>query len=120
MRKLYIVQRKDEFDNIINSCPYKKNNCFVIYYKDNNLKYDRFGISVGKKMGNAVERNKYKRQIRSIIDNYKKSYVNYKDYIIILRRGAVEKSYQELENDFSKLMHNIRKELTNEKEKNSI
>ena len=49
MRKLYIVKRKEEFDNIINKCPYKKTNSFVIYYKDNEYKYDRFGISVGKK-----------------------------------------------------------------------
>ena len=55
-------------------------------------------------MGNAVVRNKFKRKIRGIIDNYKKNYIKGKDYIIILRRGAQEKSYQELEKDFLDLM----------------
>lgn len=114
MRKLYIVQRHDEFDSIINNCPSKKNNSFVIYYKDNDYKYDRYGISVGKKIGNAVERNLYKRKIRAIIDNYKKNYVNQKDYIIILRRSAKDKSFQELESDFNNLMHKIRKDFCNE------
>lgn len=114
MRKLYIVQRHDEFDSIINNSPFKKNNSYIIYYKDNNYKYDRFGISVGKKLGNAVQRNHYKRLIRAIIDNYKKCYINHKDYIIILRRSAVNKSFQELENDFNKLMHSIRKDFCNE------
>ena len=51
----------------------------------NNLPYARYGISVGKKLGNAVYRNKKKRQIRSIIDSLEKDYVKAKDYIIILR-----------------------------------
>lgn len=115
MRKLYIVKRHDEFDSIIKNCPSMKNSSFVIYYKDNELKYDRFGISVGKKIGNAVERNTYKRKARAIIDNYKKNYVNQKDYIIILRRSAVDKSFHELESDFNNLMHKIRKDFCNEK-----
>ena len=114
MRKLYIVKRKDEFDNIINSCPSIKNSSFVIYYKDNSFKYDRFGISVGKKIGNAVTRNYFKRKVRAIIDNYKKNYVNQRDYIIILRRSAIDKDFSELEKDFNKLMHNLGKDKNNE------
>ena len=114
MRKLYIVKRKEEFDNIINTCPSKKNSSFVIYYKKNTYKYDRFGISVGKKIGNAVTRNLYKRKIRSLIDNYKKSYVNQRDYIIILRRSAIDKSFAELHIDFEKIMSTIRKDFSDE------
>ena len=77
---------------------------FIIHSKQNELEYDKYGISVSKKLGNAVFRNKYKRKIRSIIDNYKKMYINHEDYIIILRRGAVDKSFQDLEKDFLALM----------------
>ena len=49
-------------------------------------------------------KNQKKRKIRAIVDNYKKVYVNHEDYIIILRRGAIEKSYQDLEKDFLALM----------------
>ena len=104
MRKLYIVKENKDFDKIMNKGICKKNNSFVIYSLSNERPYDRYGISVSKKLGNAVFRNKYKRKIRAIIDNYKKNYINRKDYIIILRRGAVEKNYQELENDFYKIM----------------
>ena len=110
MRKLYIVNRKEDFDEIIKKGEIKKNSSFIIYYRKNDLPYDRYGISVGKKLGNAVFRNTYKRKIRSIIDNYKKNYNNGADYIIILRRSAVEKTFQDMDHDFNKLMHSIRKD----------
>ena len=117
MKKLYIVKHQRDFDKIKKTGNIQKNYYFVIYFLGNKLPYDRFGISVGKKIGNAVHRNKYKRKIRAIIDNYKKIYVNNQDYIIILRERAKDKNYQELENSFLSLMSNIRKELKNEKEK---
>lgn len=111
MRKLYIVKNQRDFDKIIKDGRYRKNSSYVIYYEKNNLPYDRFGISVGKRIGNAVNRNKYKRKLRAIIDNYKKLYVNSQDYIIILRGIAKEKEYKELENEFLQLMDNIRKDI---------
>ena len=104
MKKKYIVKHNYDFEKIMQNGIVKKNNSFVIYSLKNDLSYDKYGISVSKKLGNAVFRNKYKRKIRAIIDNYKKNYINNSDYIIILRRSAVEKSFQELENDFFELM----------------
>ena len=103
MRKLYIVKESKDFDKIIKNNIFNKNKSFVVYM-ENNLKYNRYGISVSKKLGNAVFRNKYKRKIRSIIDNYKKDYNISKDYIIILRRGALDKNFKELTDDLENLI----------------
>ena len=89
---------------------FQKNKSFIIYSIENNLPYDRYGVSVGKKLGNAVYRNKYKRKIRAIIDNYKKLYINNRDYIIILKGSTNEKTYQELNRDFLSLMNHIGKD----------
>ena len=115
MRKLYIVKEKRDFDKIIKNNKVRKSRYYVIYHQENSFPYDRFGISVGKKIGNAVYRNKHKRKLRAIIDNYKKSYVNNQDYIIILRGSAKNIPYQELNDDFLKLMTIIRKDIKNEK-----
>ena len=120
MRKLYIVKNQRDFDRIIKEGRYRKNSSYVIYYEKNNLPYDRFGISVGKRIGNAVNRNKYKRKLRAIIDNYKKLYVNNQDYIIILRGSAKDKDFQTLNNDYTSLMDNIRKDIKKHEENKQI
>ena len=117
MRKLYVVKDSKEFEKIIKNGKVVKNKSYVIYHMNNNLPYNRYVISVGKKIGNAVHRNKYKRRIRAIIDNSKKDYINSQDYIIILRGSAKDKDYQSLEKDFLTLISNIRKEKTNESTK---
>lgn len=104
MKKKYIVREKREFNQLIKTGICKKNNFFVIYYKDNKFDYDRYGISVGTKIGNAVTRNKYKRKMRAIIDNYRKYYHKNRDYIIILRNKALFTSYQDLEKSLFNLL----------------
>lgn len=96
MKKRNIVKTKQEFNNIINRGICIKNKYYVIYSLNNDKDYDNFGISVGKKIGNAVIRNKYKRKIRSIIDIYRKDFVNGKDYIIILRSSALSIDFEEM------------------------
>ena len=60
MKKREIIKNKLEYTNIINNSKYTKNDYFIIYYRKNN-KYNRYGISVPKKTGKAVLRNKIKR-----------------------------------------------------------
>ena len=115
MKKQFIVKHQYDFDRIIKKGHKKKNDIFIIYSEKNGLSYSRFGISVGKKLGNAVFRNRKKRQIRSIIDNLERDYVNNKDYIIILREKGKNLDYQTLN---QKLKSLIMKERTkNEKAK---
>ena len=58
MKKMYIVKHQYDFDKIIKTGYRNKNDIFIVYSMQNNLKYARYGISVGKKLGNAVYRNR--------------------------------------------------------------
>jgi ribonuclease P protein component len=99
MKKYEIVKEHEDFNNIINTGKYKKGKFFVIYNKDNNLDHNRYGIAVSKKNGNAVIRNKLKRQARMILTTNKNMFKNNFDYIIIIKRNAVSVDYKELEED---------------------
>ena len=105
MKKGNIIKKQEDFNRIIQKGRSIKNKNFVIYYEKNSFGYDKYGISVGKKIGTAVVRNKYKRKIRSIIDEYKKDYQNSMNYIIILRKSSLDISYQELKMSFFKLIN---------------
>ena len=105
MKKRDIVKSTRDFEKIIKTGNCKKNKYYIIHYKKNELQFDRFGISVSKKLGNAVFRNKYKRKLRAIIDNYKKLYINKEDYIIILRKQAINEPHEKLEKEFFALMN---------------
>ena len=114
MKKINIIKENDIYNRMIQTIkPYKYKD-YVIYIERNNKNPYQFGFSVGKKIGNAVTRNKIKRQLKSIID--KKVYQNNFYCIIMVRKSILEKKYSEMENDlfsiFSKI--NILKENPNE------
>ena len=111
MDKLHTVKKNLDFSNIIHNGHFVKNNSYVIYYKESGLSSYRFGISVSKKLGNAVYRNKYKRQLRFIIDMNKKNYQNGLDYIIIIRNGYIESNFDLKNKDFVYLINKINNEI---------
>ena len=97
MKKINILKDNRDFSRIIkNNKPFKFKD-YIIYKESKTDEFYKFGISVSKKIGNAVVRNKLKRQIKSIID--KKSYENSFNCIIILRKGILDKSFNEMSND---------------------
>ena len=107
MNKFHTVKKSNDFSNIIHNGKFVKNRSYALYVLANNLDYYRFGISVSKKLGNSVYRNKYKRQLRSIIDKYKKNYQNGMDYIIIIRNGYINLNFEDKDNDFIYLINKI-------------
>lgn len=105
MKKKYIIKESYEYTEIIKLNNSKKNKYYSIYYRRNELDYNRYGISIPKKTGKAFIRNKIKRQIKNIIDqnNIQTSY----DYVIIIRKEILKLSYQEKEKELIILFKKI-------------
>ena len=93
---------------------YYKDNIYSIYIRENKLDRYRFGISVSKKLGNAVNRNYFKRQTRFIIDKYKKNYQNGYDYIIILKKDFPLIDFEEKNSSFESLITKLNNHILKE------
>ena len=105
MKKINILKNSRDFDRIIkNNKPYKFKD-YIIYIERNTNDLYKFGLSVGKKIGNAVNRNKVKRQLKSIID--KKDYQNNFNCIIIVGKGINERSFEERKENLLIALNNL-------------
>ena len=110
MKKINVVKSNEEFNLLMQKGKVLKNKYFVLYMMKNNLDRYRFGISVGKKVCNAVNRNLLKRQVRNILDNHKNLYSKSKDYIIIIRRSSLNEAYSILEENLVYLLKKMERE----------
>ena len=104
MKKIEMIKNHQEFTEIIKNEKYQKNKNFTIYIRKGKYNYPHFGIAVSKKLGNAVERNKLKRRMRVLLDEYKKTLKENNDYIIIMKENTKNLTFEELQNSFQNLI----------------
>ena len=104
MKRIETIKSSRDFTNLIETSKYIKGNDYIIYYKDNNLNKKRFGIAVSSKLGNAVTRNKLKRQTREVVDSLKTLFKNNKDYIIMIRKGCLTSSFENKKDSMKKML----------------
>ena len=97
MRKSYRVKKEQEFQKVFHHGNSVANRQFVVYQIDkSNQSHFRVGISVSKKLGNAVVRNRIKRLIRSVLTELKPQLQSEIDFIVIARKPVVSMNYQEI------------------------
>jgi ribonuclease P protein component len=92
MKKEYRVKKSQEFAEIMNYKKFYTCPSFAIYVKPRKEDHARVGISVGKKMGKAVVRNKIKRQVRMMVQDIY-SFEEKFDTIILVRVKYHEENY---------------------------
>jgi ribonuclease P protein component len=60
----------------------------ILFALNNSMDYSRIGISVGKKIGGSVKRNRIKRLIREIVRHMWAGVVKEKDIVIVAKKEA--------------------------------
>jgi ribonuclease P protein component len=108
MKKEYRVKKDDEILRIMKNKKSTGNKYFVVYalYKKDQTHY-RYAVSVSKKYGNAVKRNKIKRQVREVVEA-QNILPNY-DIFVVIKPTVSNLSFAEIQNNISLLVkkHNI-------------
>lgn len=109
MKNKYIVKKTKDFNNIINNGKFVKNNIFIVYYlpSEDNKMY--FGFAVGKKIGNAVIRNKVKRRLRMLVYENQNLFSNKYKYIIMIKKDFINESYELLKNSIIDIIGKVKK-----------
>ncbi|WP_018665268.1 ribonuclease P protein component [Heyndrickxia acidiproducens] len=106
MKKSYRVKKNTDFQDVFQNGKSYANRQFVVYVlKNTDHEHFRIGLSVSKKLGNAVKRNEIKRYIRQTFLELKEAIDPKNDYIIIARKPAAEMNFQEVKKSLIHVLH---------------
>lgn len=100
------IKKYEEFQKIINEGKFLSNDSFNVYFLNNSLNYSRIGISIPKKSGNAVIRNRMKRQIRAAIAQSFDLTISV-DLVLIARKSFDITNYQKTNSDILDLVKKV-------------
>jgi ribonuclease P protein component len=96
MKKMNRIKKNKEFQTVFQKGQSNANRQFVLYQLDKpDQEYFRIGLSVSKKIGNAVVRNRIKRMIRQVFTELKEKIDSGKDFVIIARKPCAEMTCEE-------------------------
>lgn len=109
MKKVFRVKKNEDFQCILKNGQYFANRQFVVYYiYEENRERFTFGISVGKKLGNAVLRNRIKRKVRACIRNHQEEISNNIKMIVIARNSCVNLAHTDFEKGLLHVLTNAK------------
>ncbi|MFP7493223.1 ribonuclease P protein component [Terribacillus saccharophilus] len=98
MKKEYRIKKNEAFQEVFQTGTSFANRQLVLYYKKQETAdaHFRIGLSVSKKLGNAVMRNKIKRYLRQAFHELDEQVATGYDFIVIARQPAKDMTFQEL------------------------
>ena len=97
------IRKNIEFLNVYRHGKSYANKYLVMYVINNKLDENRFGITVSKKVGNSVVRHRITRLIRECIRLQESNILTEYDIVIVARKAAKDKKYQDIESAFLNL-----------------
>ena len=111
------IRKNSRFREILERKLSFRNNLLSVHIAENNYDYSRLAISVGKKCGNAVQRNRCKRLLREVFrqnqDNIPKGF----DYLLMIppklavkvKSAEIKLTFQQINTAFLKIIEEIKR-----------
>jgi len=87
--KSFHLLRPSEFDLVYKKGMRKHSSGFVLFRRANDFEHPRLGLSVGRKFGGAVRRNRIKRLVREAVRlNWRDWEAGGNDIVVVAKKGA--------------------------------
>lgn len=102
MKVINRIKASADFALAIKKGKVQRNPSYTIHYRENEYTYTRVGISVSSKLGNAVVRNRIKRQVRMMCDE-SLDYSQPIDIVIVIRKNYLDHSFEDNKESFKQL-----------------
>lgn len=105
MHKQLRLAKREDFNKVYRNRKSLANHQFVLYYmKQPAVSKFRLGISVSKKIGNAVVRNRLRRVVKEIIRHHESLITTNIDFILIARKPVAKMEYKDIEKSIIHLL----------------
>jgi len=108
VKKIYRLTDDRDFKQVLSANHVTKNRYYVVYHLPNQSSSARIGISVSKKLGNAVIRNRIRRQVRAMFDATD-IFAEAFDIIVIVRLEYKQATFQEANGKLLEIIDAIRR-----------
>jgi ribonuclease P protein component len=107
LQRVYRLKRRNDFRRVFRAGRSVANRQFVVYVaKRSESGPARLGISVSRKVGNAVVRNRVKRLIKEVSRHWMEHIKSQADIVVIARNPVANMSYDQVK---SSLRHVFRR-----------
>jgi len=114
LRKGERLPRPKDFQELIKGGTRIDSDCFVVLYAPNGLGRSRLGVTVSKRVGRAVIRNRVKRLVREHFRQHKGLFSDSYDVNVIAKGGTSDLSSGRVRGALDAVVRNILKDCKHE------
>ena len=96
MQNTVSIKENRDFSRLYRIGKFYSSDCLILYLKNNKLGFNRLGVTVSKKVGKAVVRNRVRRRIKESYREIEGRILNSYDIIVVARAKAAECDYNKI------------------------
>ena len=96
--------RRGEFDAVYRAGRRRSSSHFTVFLRANELPESRFGVSIKKALGGAVERNRIRRRLREIVRCHRREIPAGWDIVIHPKSAVAKAPFAELAEELLRLL----------------